>query len=989
MNKYARGYASFAVRNRKALLVIMSVITIISAFFIKDLDIRNDPDTLLPEANRYVATNAYGEQKFGFGNIMVVGFVLKDCIGGNDPYSDADQIERYDPKTGLRIHESAPAKMTQEICENSSGAWDTSSDVYQPWFVNMVKDAHDDMVSLDHARGNNFMDIAAQKIKYMGASEEGGLKFERLIPMDGISISDNAVSGVQLAHLKKGIETNPVLAPMLMLKKTIEGDRCEFAKGDWYNDDICKAKGFFIVGDYADTVKVDYLPWVSSTIDLVDEIKSKYGDRVEVRIAGEPYFLAYMLHDLVQKWWLFAISFLIVILALWYLNKGWRGSVFPIIGVVATIVITLGVMGFTQYKLTTMMVLTPMLLLAIGTGHAVQVVRRYLSELHETDCKPMKAAELAIAHTIVPATLAIITDMAGFFTLSFVDISFYKAYAYFGMFGMMTILITTTTLAPILMAMNTPRDIKRDSAMCSSSAFEINMARVLTNVITGKLKVIPIAMVIALVSWSAIQTKIQIPATAGASPMPGLEVGINYSRAAFKYDSDVNVDLRRLGEVMPGVISVNIPIKGRVEHFPMLEACSYDGSMPEGTRCWDEDEDPAQGAFNNAEVMAAIEKTEDWMRSHPNIGFTGSYIQFLKIVNMLMMTPDGQEPDLKYFHIPNAEFIYKNMDVYGDTEDPEWIPNANEVVTGFNGLLEANTNAGDLDSFVAKDWNEGVIMGFVNTMDPVKTHQTVKDIQKWFEDNKDEPGFNMVNWGFKSGDIITMPEAGICSISSINDANSSSKKKDCIKNNGEWVSKVVQIEDSGTTTMSVGGFLGATEATHDVADVEYIRSPLITALAIFIISALIFGSPLLAGILTSALLITLFGQYGLGAYYTSVENWSGNLHFATLVSLSIAMGLGVDYSIYMISRLKEEMRETGGKWKESLKNTLETTGAAVFASIVVLLASFIPLLMTQLANTWALGVFISEALIIDVVIALTIVPLLIYVFKPKYVFGEK
>jgi len=645
---------------------------------------------------------------------------------------------------------------------------------------------------------------------------------------------------------------------------------------------------------------------------------------------------------------------------LWYLNKGWRGSVFPLIGVVATILITLGLMGFTAYKLTTMMVLTPMLLLAIGTGHAVQVVRRYQSELHgDKRITPMTAAEKAIATTIVPATLAIVTDMVGFFTLSFVDISFYKAYAYFGMFGMLTILITTTTISPILMAMFPGKDTERDASMTEASAFEKGMANTLTSVITGKMKIIPIGLIVALVAWSAVQTKVLSPTAESA--MPGVEVGINYSRAAFKYDSDANIDLRRLGEVMPGVISVNIPIKGKAEHFPMLPACEYDGSQAPGTPCWDEDEDAPQGAFNNAEVQAAIEKTEDWMRSHPNIGFTGSYIQFMKIVNMLMMTPEGQEPDLKYFHVPNTAFIEKNMDVYGDPEDPEWVPDANEIVTGFNGLLEANTNAGDLDSFVAKGWNEGVIMGFVNTMDPVKTHQTVKDIQQWFIDNKDEPGFDLVTWGFKSGDVVHMPESG----------------------------KTVQIEDSGTSTMAVGGFLGATEATHDVAEVEYIKSPLVTALAIFIIAALIFGSPLVAAILTSTLLVTLFGQYGLGAYFTSVENWSGNLHFATLVSLSIAMGLGVDYGIYMISRLREEMQATAGNWAQSLSNTLETTGAAVFASIVVLLASFIPLLMTQLANTWALGIFISEALIIDVVIALTIIPLLVYIFKPKYVFGDK
>ena len=85
-------------------------------------------------------------------------------------------------------------------------------------------------------------------------------------------------------------------------------------------------------------------------------------------------------------------------------------------------------------------------------------------------------------------------------------------------------------------------------------------------------------------------------------------MGINYSRAAFKYDSDANIDLRRLGEVMPGVISVNIPVKGKVEHFPMLPACEYDGSQAPGTPCWDEDEDDPQGAFNNAEVKRRLKK---------------------------------------------------------------------------------------------------------------------------------------------------------------------------------------------------------------------------------------------------------------------------------------------------------------------------------------------------------------------------------------------
>ncbi|MBT4668431.1 MAG: hypothetical protein HOC17_02695, partial [Candidatus Ruthia sp.] len=58
MNNFASKYAAFVVRNRKVMLAVMAMFTLFMGYFIQDLDIRNDPDTLLPETNRYVATNA-------------------------------------------------------------------------------------------------------------------------------------------------------------------------------------------------------------------------------------------------------------------------------------------------------------------------------------------------------------------------------------------------------------------------------------------------------------------------------------------------------------------------------------------------------------------------------------------------------------------------------------------------------------------------------------------------------------------------------------------------------------------------------------------------------------------------------------------------------------------------------------------------------------------------------------------------------------------
>ena len=106
-----------------------------------------------------------------------------------------------------------------------------------------------------------------------------------------------------------------------------------------------------------------------------------------------------MLKDMVDRWWLFVISIAIVIAVLWFEFRNWRGALFPLIGVGMTIVFTLGLMGFTAFKLTTMMVLTPMLLLAIGIGHSVQVTRRYLQAQEESG-DPEQAAYVAIAANI-------------------------------------------------------------------------------------------------------------------------------------------------------------------------------------------------------------------------------------------------------------------------------------------------------------------------------------------------------------------------------------------------------------------------------------------------------------------------------------------------------------------------------------------------------------------------------------------------------------
>lgn len=916
-NGLALKYADFVLKFRWPIIFFLIIGTILGAVQIPKLDIRNDPDTLLPPTNRYVATNLYAEHNFGMGNLMVFS---------------------------LRVREG---------------------DIYQPWFINLVQDLHRKLVELPNSRTSNFIDIAAQKIKYMTA-DENGLVFKRLIPTEGIS-SDPAVARQQLDFLKEGIKTNPVMAPMLVAMFDKDGNRCAYED---YDKESCLAKAAYIIADYDDGVKEIYLPWVAQVRALMDEVAQD--ERVELLVAGEPYFLAWMLADLVHHWWLFVISIAIVILILWLEFRDWRGAAFPLIGVGMTIVFTLGLMGFSQFKLTTMMVLTPMLLLAIGIGHSVQVTRRFLLEYGTSgDCE--NAARLAISHTIIPATLSIVTDMVGFATLATVNISFYKAYAYFGMFGMLTLILTTTTLIPLLMTKFPP---SQESCEAGGHSWESKVGGWITTIVQTPLKWLPIGFIVIimgvsvyysnLMNWQGDSKAAERLAEEG-DIMPGVEKGINYARAAFKGSSQIWKDLVKLNQIMPGVISVSIPVRGKVPAAPDCEGDNlfpeemYDIEEPaekmaackaesEVRGCWDAEVCGAQGIFNDADVLADIEAMETWMRSHEFIGYTGSYAQYVRLVNMLLMAEPGTKPAIGDLAIPTRAYL-RAIDP-DDTRSPD------EIVQLYNGLLEMMTSAGDMDSFVSADWNEGVILGFINTMDPKETHQVTMDIQQYIEDHKNDKGFAKVNFGLRCGPVDNLA---------------------CDSN-------ALAQDGPGYVRPAVGGFLGATEATREVAMENWLKGPLQTAAAVFIIAALIFRSLLVAGMLILTLFITLFAQYGLGGYFTLVENWSGNLAFHLLVTLSIAMGLGIDYGIYILSRLREEMQATAGDWTRSLRNTLDTTGSAVIISVVVLLGSFIPLLNTDLANTWGLAIYIGEALIIDVFTALMLLPVMVYWFKPAFVF---
>ncbi|MCG6967187.1 MAG: MMPL family transporter [Chromatiaceae bacterium] len=950
-NDYTRRYARFMLRHRWAVIFLLFAATIVAAFYVNKIDLRNDPDSLLPLSNRYIATNLYSERIYGMGNLMVWGVKVKD------------------------------------------------GDIYQPWFIRMLIDLYRDVSHLEYANTDNFIGLPSPRMRNLGLSAQGTLDFTRLIPGNGLSNDPDELKA-QMAFLRAGLERHLVMEPLLIYYEDADGNKCELLDGDGRitNASIahvhaqCMAKGTFIVGDFGDSMKEHHLEWIAAVQTLMADYQARYGERVEFLISGEPYFLATMVRELWDKAWLFGISLLIVLVVLWYQFRHWSCAVLPLLGVGMTIVLTLGLMGYTQFRLTTMMMLTPMLLLAIGIGHAMQITRRFMQELRHCG-DPEIAAEVALSRTMIPAALSIGTDLHGFLAISFVDISFYKAYAYFGIFGMSTLILTTTTLIPLLMVTRPPKLHNHED----QRHWEARLAVGITKMLTGRLKWIPVAVVIGVLWGSAHYAELGrgvsaiLAGEAGRKDpeiariqdefdiMPGAEKGIHYPRAAFKDhyalgdwfgtggEVQTIAQLDTLSRMMPGVITANMVIRSKSGTLPPCDAGAWDktGERIIGPdKCFDELNDPPRGIFNDATVLNALSEFEDWLRAHPNIGFTSSFVQFVKTANMMLNAPPGAEPTehMNLFAIPTVEHTSANRYAYATPDDPDYLPDPNAAVQLYNGILLASAGSGELDSFVnVQNWDEGIIVAFVNTMNPVKAHQTIVDIQNYLAAHKDDPGMRKLRVGIDGGERIVLPGS-------------------------EGKTSIVTV-DTIPGRAAIGGFLGVTEATRDVAFEEWLQAPAATSMTVFAMTAIMFRSWLIAGILVSLCFITLMSQYGLGGYMTSIQEWSANLAFHVQVALSIAMGLGIDYGVYVVARLREEIHDAGHSWRIGLYNTLNSTGSAIIISVVVLLGSLIPLMNTELANLWSVSLYIGEALVLDVVLALMLLPLLLYWFKPRFVFA--
>lgn len=139
----------------------------------------------------------------------------------------------------------------------------------------------------------------------------------------------------------------------------------------------------------------------------------------------------------------------------------------------------------------------------------------------------------------------------------------------------------------------------------------------------------------------------------------------------------------------------------------------------------------------------------------------------------------------------------------------------------------------------------------------------------------------------------------------------------------------------------------------------------------------IFGSPG-PGLLGSVpLVFALLCNFGL-------MGWSGfKLDIATSLLSSIAVGLGVDYTIHLFWRLKQQLAQ-GDPWPQAVKTTLATTGRGITVNAFSVIIGFSVLFLSSLIILKSFAFLIIFSLLLCLLCAILLIPAFCIVFKPKF-----
>lgn len=176
-----------------------------------------------------------------------------------------------------------------------------------------------------------------------------------------------------------------------------------------------------------------------------------------------------------------------------------------------------------------------------------------------------------------------------------------------------------------------------------------------------------------------------------------------------------------------------------------------------------------------------------------------------------------------------------------------------------------------------------------------------------------------------------------------------------------------------------GGVIGTEAAINEMVASKQLQTLLIALFGVFVFCTLNFRS-FKAGL---ALMLPLALSNFMAFAYMAINQIG--LSVATLPVSAAGIGMGVDYGIYLIARLEEEKnRDPSTSLHTALIRTIQTYGKSIIYIAGTLVIGLLVWVLSPLKFQAQMGMMLAVILFLNCVGAIFLVPVLVLLFKPKF-----
>jgi len=181
-----------------------------------------------------------------------------------------------------------------------------------------------------------------------------------------------------------------------------------------------------------------------------------------------------------------------------------------------------------------------------------------------------------------------------------------------------------------------------------------------------------------------------------------------------------------------------------------------------------------------------------------------------------------------------------------------------------------------------------------------------------------------------------------------------------------------------------GGAVGVQAGINEALTLYQIWTFILALATVFVLCTFIFKSALAGLMITVPLIVSNVLAFS----FMVLNNPPLPLTTATLPVASVGIGLGVDYGIYLVSRIIEEYKNTG-VLESAISQALSTTGKAIVYIATTLVCGIVFWFMSKMMFQALMGLLLAIILLFNMLGAVLIIPSFIALLKPKFVVGKR